>query len=79
MVRFAGEAEQTILLCLRWRGEKTEGYFITDACIDCGSCAAVCPQSCCIADSVPNVIVQEQCLHCGNCFKACPIGTVERR
>ena len=56
-----------------------EGYYITDACIGCGSCAAVCPQSCIITDSVPHVIEQEHCLHCGNCLEACPVGTVERR
>lgn len=59
--------------------KKTEGYFITDACIGCGSCAAVCPQSCINTDSIPHVIAQEHCLHCGNCFEACPAGAVERR
>ena len=59
--------------------KKTEGYFITDACIGCGSCAAVCPQNCIITDSIPHVIAQEHCLHCGNCFEACPAGAVERR
>ena len=58
---------------------KTEGYFITDACIGCESCAAVCPQSCIVTDSVPHVIEQEHCLHCGNCMEACPVGAVERR
>jgi len=56
-----------------------EGYYITDACIGCGSCAAVCPQSCIITDSAPHVIEQEHCLHCGNCLEACPVGAVERR
>ena len=60
-------------------GKMPEGYYITDACIGCGSCAAVCPQSCIITDSVPHVIEQEHCLHCGNCLEACPVGTVERR
>ena len=59
--------------------EKPEGYFITDACIGCGSCTAVCPQSCIITDSVPHVIEQEHCLHCWNCMSACPAGAVERR
>ena len=59
--------------------KKQEGYYISDACIGCGSCAAVCPQSCIITDSVPHVIEQEHCLHCGNCLEACPVGAVERR
>ena len=59
--------------------EKPEGYFITDACIGCGSCAAVCPQNCINAESIPYVIGQEHCLHCGNCMEACPVGAVERR
>ena len=59
--------------------QKPEGYFITDACIGCGSCAAVCPQNCISAESIPYVIEQEHCLHCGNCMEACPVGAVERR
>lgn len=59
--------------------KKEEGYFITDACIGCGSCVSVCPQNCILADSVPYVIEQEHCLHCGNCLTACPVGAVERR
>ena len=59
--------------------KKPEGYFITDCCIGCGSCAAVCPQSCINAESIPYVIGQEHCLHCGNCMQACPAGAVERR
>lgn len=58
---------------------KTDGYFITDACIGCESCAAVCPQNCINAESIPYVIEQEHCLHCGNCMEACPVGAVKRR
>ena len=59
--------------------EKTEGYFITDACIGCQSCVEVCPQQCISAENIPLVINQANCLHCGNCLTVCPAGAVERR
>lgn len=58
---------------------KAEGYTITDACIGCGSCVAVCPQSCITGGEPPFVIRQEHCLHCGNCLRACPVGAVIRK
>ncbi|MBQ6425424.1 MAG: 4Fe-4S binding protein [Clostridia bacterium] len=59
--------------------KKEDGYFITDACIGCGSCADVCPQQCIDTGDIPHVIRQENCLHCGNCMTACPVGAVVRR
>ena len=59
--------------------KKVEGYFITDNCIGCGSCVAVCPQDCIRQDSIPLRIEQEHCLHCGNCMTTCPVGAVVRR
>ena len=56
-----------------------DGYLITDACIGCGSCLPVCPQSCIDSSKVPFEIEQAHCLHCGNCMTACPSGAVVRR
>ena len=59
--------------------KKAEGYFITDSCIGCGSCVAVCPQDCIRQDSIPFRIEQDHCLHCGNCMTICPVRAVVRR
>ena len=58
---------------------REEGYFITDACIGCGSCGEGCPQSCIDFGSTPARIGQEHCLRCGNCLSVCPAEAVVRR
>ncbi|MBQ8995823.1 MAG: 4Fe-4S binding protein [Oscillospiraceae bacterium] len=60
-------------------GELERGYYITDRCIGCGSCAVVCPQSCIRDDTIPYVIQQEHCLYCGNCYNECPTGAIIKR
>ena len=57
---------------------KEKGYFITDACIGCGTCKRNCPQRC-INEGQPYMINQKHCLHCGNCYENCPVNAVERR
>lgn len=59
--------------------KEREGYFITDACIGCQTCASVCPQQCIDTESVPLVIDRSHCLHCGNCMEFCPVDAVEKR
>ena len=59
--------------------EEPEGYFITDACVGCHACEAVCPQNCIDFASVPAAIQQTHCLHCGNCMEICPQNAVIRR
>ncbi len=58
--------------------KKQEGYYITESCIGCGSCQAVCPQDCILTKAVPFKIEQKHCLHCGNCLAACPAGAVRK-
>ena len=58
---------------------KQEGFFITDACIGCESCIAVCPQNCIDSAIVPFHIEQTHCLHCGNCMTACPVEAVRKK
>ncbi len=57
---------------------KEKGYFITDACIGCGTCKRNCPQRC-INEGQPYMINQNHCLHCGNCYEDCPVNAVKRR
>ena len=56
-----------------------EGFFITDACVGCGSCADACPGGCISAESVPCVIDRSQCLRCGSCMEICPVGAIVKR
>lgn len=57
--------------------KKSDGYYITDACIGCRACTEVCPQKCIAADSIPFKIHQKNCLHCGNCLAVCPVAAVK--
>ncbi|MBR1785321.1 MAG: 4Fe-4S binding protein [Bacteroidales bacterium] len=54
-----------------------KGFRITDDCIQCGTCAANCPQGC-IVEGEPYRIQPEHCLHCGNCFENCPAEAIVR-
>lgn len=56
---------------------KPKGYVITDACIGCGTCQTVCPQSV-ISEGAPYTIDQNHCLQCGNCYENCPVQAIER-
>ena len=60
------------------RKTEPEGYRITEACIGCRACEAVCPQHCIDFTTIPAVILAAHCLHCGNCAEVCPQQAVIR-
>ena len=47
-------------------------YVITDDCVECGSCAAVCPADAISEGDGKYVIDADACLDCGTCADACP-------
>ncbi len=57
---------------------QSKGFVITEECVQCGTCAEVCPQEA-VREGCPYEIVQENCLHCGRCFERCPVNAVIRK
>ena len=56
-----------------------KGFQITETCILCGSCEAVCPQKAIVCKDGNYVIGQEHGLHCGLCMETCPAGAIVKR
>lgn len=49
-------------------------YKISDACVQCGACAASCPVGCISQGDNKYVIDKSQCIECGQCASICPVG-----
>ena len=49
-------------------------YKISDACVQCGACAASCPVNCISQGENKYVIDKSQCIECGSCASVCPVG-----
>lgn len=58
---------------------QTPEYFITERCIACGTCPAVCPAGCIAGGRPPFLIRQEYCIRCGICMERCPVKAIVRR
>ena len=52
-------------------------YKISDACIECGACAASCPVEAISEGDGKYVIDADKCIDCGSCAGACPVGAPE--
>ncbi len=51
-------------------------YVITDTCISCGACAAVCPTESISEGAEPYEITPDTCIDCGACEAECPTGSI---
>jgi nitroreductase/NAD-dependent dihydropyrimidine dehydrogenase PreA subunit len=48
----------------------------TDACIQCGECAADCPASVIAMNDYPEMTNEQGCIRCQHCYAICPTGAV---
>lgn len=54
------------------------GYTITDACIGCLACQAVCPSQAITGEKKNQHKIDEAlCIDCGACGRVCPVGAVK--
>ena len=52
-------------------------FKITDACVNCGSCADQCPVEA-IADGAEMYVIDaDVCVSCGACADQCPVSAIE--
>jgi ferredoxin len=51
-------------------------YVITDECVSCGACAAVCPVEAISEGDDKYVIDADVCAECGTCEAECPTGAI---
>ena len=49
-------------------------FKITEECIKCGACAALCPQKCISEGEEKYKIDEAKCIECGQCASVCPVG-----
>ena len=53
-------------------------YVISDDCVSCGSCAAVCPADAISEGDGKYEIDADTCMDCGSCAGACPAGAISQ-
>ncbi|MDL2280809.1 4Fe-4S binding protein [Selenomonadales bacterium OttesenSCG-928-I06] len=52
-------------------------FVISDECVFCGACAAVCPVEAIKEGDDIYVINADECINCGTCFETCPSSAIK--
>ena len=52
-------------------------HVVSDECVMCGACAAVCPVSAISEGDTKYVVDSDVCIDCGACEDGCPTGAIK--
>ncbi|MFC1512779.1 DUF362 domain-containing protein [bacterium] len=53
-------------------------YKISDDCVGCGTCIAMCAHEAIIVNGDKYKIVSNECVACGNCVTSCPVEAIAK-
>ena len=68
--------EAKITLAIIIGGVIPMAYVISDECIKCGACQAVCPTEAISEGDDKFVIDADKCVSCGSCADGCPVEAI---
>jgi ferredoxin len=64
------------LVYLSKKGGTIMAHVVSDECVSCGACAAVCPVEAISEGPTKYVVDPDTCIDCGACEEPCPTGAI---